>query len=131
MLMASFHSLEERLLTTMSENQNQEKSLAPAQYIPGGLNKDLVKPVTNPSQTEQNHPFAAGLKIHEVKDYQNFFTFPLDTAYNVVEAITYFSDPANRNRYTYEAQQLIISRIMRAAIDFDVPVDGVRDKFLN
>ena len=98
-------------------------------YIPGGLNRDVVNPSTpNPSQSDQNFPFAAGHKMHEVVQSQNLFTFPLDTYYNVFDAVYYFSDEKNRNRYTYEQQQNIISRIVRAAIDFGVPIEGIREK---
>ncbi len=100
-------------------------------YIPGGLNRQIVNPVQNPAQSDQNFPFAAGHKMHEVAQTQNFFTFPLDTYYNVFEAIYYFSDETNRNRYNYEQQQLIISRIVRAAIDFGIPIDGIREKLQN
>src|SRR3569832_892112 len=107
----------------MSQNPNdvksEEKAVVPVNsYIPGGLSKDAVNPVVNPAQTDQNFPFAAGVKMHEVAQYQNFFTFPLDTYYNVFDAIYYFSDAKNRCRYTYEQQQNIISRIVRAAQDF-------------
>jgi hypothetical protein len=113
----------------MSQDSNKDqKALAPVQYVPGGLNPEIVKAVNNPKQSSQNIPFSAGLKMQEVKDYQNFFTFPLDTSFNVFDAIAYFSDAANRNRYSYEQQQNIISRIVRAAIDFDIPIDGIRDK---
>jgi hypothetical protein len=97
-------------------------------YIPGGLNPEIVNPIDNPAQSDQNFPFSAGHKMHEVMQYQNFFTFPLDTYYNVFDAIYYFSDEKNRNRYNYEQQQLIISRIVRAAQDFDIPIEGVREK---
>ncbi len=107
------------------------KEIVPATYIPGGLNPAVVKPVTNPYPAESNFPFSAGHKMNEVAQYQNFFTFPLDTYYNVHDAIAYFSDPANRDRYTYEQQQLVISRIVRAAIDFDIDIDEIREKFKN
>jgi DNA-binding transcriptional MerR regulator len=68
--------------------------------------------------------------MHEVAQYQNFFTFPLDTYYNIFDAIYYFSDEKNRNRYTYDQQQLIISRIVRAAVDFGIPIEGVREKLM-
>lgn len=97
-------------------------------YIPGGLSKDVVNPIPNPAQTDQNFPFSAGRKMHEVAQYQNFFTFPLDTYYNIFDAIYYFSDENNRNRYTYDQQQIIISRIVRAAKDFGIPIEGIRDK---
>lgn len=97
-------------------------------YIPGGLSKDVVNPIPNPAQSDQNFPFSAGQKMHEVAQYQNFFTFPLDTYYNIFDAIYYFSQEKNRNRYTYEQQQLIISRIVRAAKDFGIPIEGIRDK---
>ncbi len=99
-------------------------------YIPGGLNKDVVNPIPNPAQTDQNFPFSAGHKMHEVAQYQNFFTFPLDTYYNVFDAIYYFSDEKNRNRYNYEQQQLIISRIVRAAMDFGIPIEGITEKLM-
>lgn len=110
------------------EPNNEQKALAPIQYVPGGLNPEIVKAVNNPKQSSQNIPFSSGLKMQEIKDYQNFFTFPLDTSYNVFDAIAYFSEEVNRNRYSYEQQQNIISRIVRAAIDFDIPIDGIRDK---
>jgi hypothetical protein len=97
-------------------------------YIPGGLNKDVVNPIPNPAQSDQNFPFSAGQKMHEVAQYQNFFTFPLDTYYNIFDAIYYFSEEKNRNRYTYDQQQIIISRIVRAAKDFGIPIEGIRDK---
>lgn len=100
-------------------------------YIPGGLNRDIVNPIVNPAQSDVNFPFAAGQKMHEVAQYQNFFTFPLDTYYNVFDAVYYFSDAANRNRYSYEQQQNIISRIVRAAQDFGIPIEGIRDKLMN
>ncbi|MEI7556720.1 hypothetical protein [Candidatus Chlorohelix sp.] len=112
----------------MSQNPNEEKALAPVTYVPGGLNPSVVKANVNPTPSNQNHPFAAGLKINEVMNYQNFFTFPLDTEGNIFDAITYFSEAENRNRYSYEQQQLIISRIVRAAIDFEIPIEGVREK---
>ncbi len=116
----------------MSQNPNEtEKAIVPAGYVPGGLSPEVVKPVTNPNQSDTNFPFSAGHKMHEVVQYQNFFTFPLDTYYNVHEAVQYFSDPANRARYSYEQQQLIISRIVRAAIDFDIHIEGIRDKLQN
>lgn len=99
-------------------------------YIPGGLNKDVVNPIPNPAQSDQNFPFSAGHKMHEVAQYQNFFTFPLDTYYNIFDAILYFSDEKNRSRYTYDQQQLIISRIVRAAVDFGIPIEGVREKLM-
>jgi hypothetical protein len=99
-------------------------------YVPGGLSKDVVNPVPNPAQTDQNFPFSAGQRIHEVAHYQNFFTFPLDTYYNVFDAIYYFSDEKNRNRYTYEQQQLIISRIVRAALEFGIPIEGITEKLM-
>ncbi len=97
-------------------------------YVPGGLNKEIVKPVQNPGQADTNFPFSAGSKMHEVAQYQNFFTFPLDTYYNVFDAVAYFSDEHNRNRYTYEQQQNIISRIVRAAHDFGISIEEVTDK---
>lgn len=97
-------------------------------YIPGGLSKDVVNPIPNPAQSDQNFPFSAGHKMHEVAQYQNFFTFPLDTYYNIFDAIYYFSDEKNRSRYTYDQQQIIISRIVRAAKDFGIPIEGIRDK---
>lgn len=107
----------------------EEKAVVPVNsYIPGGLNKDVVNPIPNPAQSDQNFPFSAGHKMHEVAQYQNFFTFPLDTYYNIFDAIYYFSDENNRKRYTYEQQQIIISRIVRAAIDFGIPIEGIRDK---
>jgi hypothetical protein len=107
----------------------EEKAVVPVNsYIPGGLNKDVVNPIPNPAQTDQNFPFSAGHKMHEVAQYQNFFTFPLDTYYNIFDAVYYFSDENNRNRYTYEQQQIIISRIVRAAKDFGIPIEGIRDK---
>jgi hypothetical protein len=99
-------------------------------YIPGGMNKDIINPIPNPAQSDQNFPFSAGHKMHEVAQYQNFFTFPLDTYYNIFDAIYYFSDEKNRNRYTYEQQQLIISKIVRAAVDFGIPIEGVREKLM-
>lgn len=109
--------------------KSEEKAIAPVNsYIPGGLNKDVLNPVVNPNQTDQNHPFGAGWKMHEVQQSQNLFTFPLDTYYNIFDAIYYFSDETNRNRYTYEQQQIIISRIVRAAHDFGIPIDGITDK---
>lgn len=99
-------------------------------YIPGGLSKDVVNPVPNPAQTDQNFPFSAGHKMHEVAQYQNFFTFPLDTYYNIFDAVYYFSDEKNRNRYNYEQQQLIISRIVRAARDFGIPIEGITEKLM-
>ncbi len=69
--------------------------------------------------------------MHEVAQYQNFFTYPLDTYYNVTDAIHYFSDEKNRSRYTYEQQQLIISRITRAAHDFGMSIADVTDKLKN
>ena len=106
--------------------------LAPVNdYVPGGLNQAIVNPVKNPHQTDNNFPFASGHKMHEVAQYQNFFTYPLDTSYNVYDAIFYFSDENNRNRYTYEQQQIIISRIVRAAIDFGIPIEGIRDKLMS
>ena len=99
-------------------------------YIPGGLNKDVVNPVENPAQSDQNFPFAAGHRMHEVAQYQNFFTFPLDTYYNIFDAVYYFSDEKNRNRYTYDQQQLIISRIVRAALDFGIPIEGITEKLM-
>src|SRR5436309_646743 len=86
----------------------EEKALAPVNsYIPGGLNREVVNPVPNPAQADDNFPFSAGHKIHEIAQYQNFFTYPLDTYYNIFDAIYYFSDEKNRNRYTYEQQQII------------------------
>jgi hypothetical protein len=99
-------------------------------YIPGGVNRALINPIPNPAQSDQNFPFSAGHKMHEVAQYQNFFTFPLDTYYNIFDAIYYFSDEKNRNRYTYDQQQLIISRIVRAAVDFGIPIEGVREKLM-
>jgi len=97
-------------------------------YVPGGLNKDIVKTVENPKQADDNFPFSAGSNMHEVAQYQNFFTYPLDTYYNVFDAIHYFSDEKNRNRYNYEQQQLIISRIVRAALDFGITIQDVTDR---
>jgi hypothetical protein len=99
-------------------------------YIPGGVTRDIINPVPNPAQSDQNFPFSAGQKMHEVAQYQNFFTFPLDTYYNIFDAINYFSAEKNRNRYTYDQQQLIISKIVRAAIDFGIPIEGVREKLM-
>lgn len=99
-------------------------------YIPGGLSKDVVNPIENPAQSDQNFPFGAGRRMHEVAQYQNFFTFPLDTYYNVFDAVYYFSDEKNRNRYTYDQQQLIISRIVRAALDFGIPIEGITEKLM-
>src|SRR4051794_37543358 len=92
-------------------------------YVPGGLNKEVVKAVQNPKPADTNFPFSAGSKMHEVAQYQNFFTYPLDTYYNVTDAINYFANEKNRNRYTYEQQQIIISRIVRAAIDFGMDIE--------
>jgi hypothetical protein len=113
------------------EQADATKAIVPkGAYIPGGLNKEVVKPVhdQNPRQSDTNIPFSAGSKMHEVVQYQNHFTFPLDTYYNVFDAIYYFSNEKNRNRYTYEHQQLIISRIVRAAIDFGISIDDVTNK---
>ena len=117
--------------TAPAPAKTEEKALAPTGYVPGGLNRDILKAVPNPSQTDQNFPFAAGHKMHEVAQTQNFFTFPLDTYYNVFDAIYYFAEEKNRNRYTYEQQQNIISRIVRAAQDFGIPIEGIRDKLKN
>src|SRR5262249_12061802 len=107
----------------------EEKAVVPVNsYIPGGLSKDVVNPIPNPAHSDQNFPFSAGHKMHEVAQYQNFFTFPLDTYYNIFDAVYYFSEEKNRNRYTYEQQQIIISRIVRAAKDFGIPIEGIRDK---
>ncbi len=112
--------------------KTEEKAIAPTNdYIPGGLNRAIVNPVKNPNQSDTNFPFSSGHKMHEVAQYQNFFTFPLDTAYGVFDAIYYFSDEQNRNRYTYEQQQTIISRIVRAAIDFGIPIEGIREKLMS
>lgn len=106
-----------------------ETAIAPVNsFIPGGVNKEILNPVVNPNQTNQNHPFAAGTNIKDVQQSQNFFTFPLDTYYNVFDAIYFFSDENNRNRYTYEQQQIIISRIVRAAHDFGIAIEGITDK---
>ncbi len=99
-------------------------------YIPGGVDQALINPIPNPAQSDQNVPFSAGHKMHEIAQYQNFFTFPLDTYYNIFDAIYYFSDEKNRSRYNYEQQQLIISQIVRAAIDFGIPIEGVREKLM-
>ncbi len=100
-------------------------------YIPGGISKDVLNPVVNPAQSDQNFPFSSGQKMHEVAQYQNFFTFPLDTYYNVFDAIYYFSDAKNRSRYSYEQQQTIISRIARAAHEFGIPIEGITDRLMN
>ncbi|MEI6043005.1 MAG: hypothetical protein WCS37_01320 [Chloroflexota bacterium] len=108
---------------------NPTKALVPeGVYLPGGLNQEAIKPIPNPKLSNSNFPFSAGAKIQEVVQYQNLFTFPLDTYYNVFDAIFYFSTEKNRNRYTYEHQQLIISRIARAAIDFGISIDDVTEK---
>ncbi|HEX2913591.1 MAG TPA: hypothetical protein VH186_22500 [Chloroflexia bacterium] len=110
----------------------EEKAITPVNtYIPGGLNPQVLNPVVNPAQSDKNFPFSAGHNMHEVAQYQNFFTFPLDTYYNIFDAINYFSDENNRDRYTYEQQQIIISRIVRAAQDFGIPIEGIRDKLKN
>lgn len=116
-----------------SATKSEEKALAQTgNYVPGGLNAEIVNTTTkNPAQSDQNFPFATGHKMHEVAQYQNFFTYPLDTYYNVFDAIYYFSDEQNRNRYTYEQQQVIMSRIVRAAQDFGIPIDGIREKLAN
>ena len=109
----------------------ESKEIAPVNsYIPGGLSSDVVNPVQNPSQTDHNFPFSAGQKMHEVAQYQNFFTYPLDTYYNIFDAVHYFSDENNRRRYTYEQQQVIISRIVRAAHEFGIPIEGITDKLM-
>lgn len=100
-------------------------------YIPGGLNQSVVKPVQNPKLASDNFPFSAGSHIEEVAQYQNLFTYPLDTYYNITDAIRYFSDPKNRDRYTYEQQQIIISRIVRAAQDFGMDIPDVSDRLKN
>jgi hypothetical protein len=97
-------------------------------WVPGGLNTAVVKPVQNPNQADDNFPFSSGHKMHEVAQYQNLFTYPLDTYYNVTDAINYFADEHNRNRYTYEQQQIIISRIVRAAHDFGMEIEDVTSK---
>jgi hypothetical protein len=120
----------------MSQDPNaspkkEEKAIAPvSEYVPGGLNPAALKAVKNPNQSNDNIPFSAGHNMREIVQYQNFFTFPLDTTYNVYDAVSYFSDEKNRNRYNYEQQQIIISRIVRAAIDFGIPIEGIRDKLM-
>ncbi len=112
--------------------KTEEKAIAPVNdYIPGGLNREIVNPVKNPNQSDTNFPFSSGHKMHEVVQTQNFFTFPLDTAYGVYDAIYYFSEEKNRNRYSYEQQQNIISRIVRAAIDFGIPIEGITEKLMS
>ena len=100
------------------------------QLYTGRREQRCGQPNQNPAQSDQNFPFSAGQKMHEVAQYQNFFTFPLDTYYNIFDAIYYFSDEKNRNRYTYDQQQLIISRIVRAAMDFGIPIEGIREKLM-
>ncbi len=121
----------------MSQNVNQPNDTNPATtsaivpdgaYMPGGLNKNVLKPVVNPKLASDNFPFSAGSNMQEVVQYQNLFTYPLDTYYNVTDAISYFSDAKNRERYTYEQQQNIISRIVRAAHEFGMEIEDVTDK---
>lgn len=116
--------------TPAQPENKDETALAKPVYTPGGISKEAFKPVENPNQSDTNFPFSAGRKMHEVQQSQNLFTFPLDTAYNVLDAIAYFSNPVNRERYTYDQQQLVISRIVRAAIDFGIDIEGVREKIM-
>ncbi len=110
----------------------EQKAIAPVNdYIPGGMNKEIMNPVKNPNPTDLNTPFSTGHKMHEVAQTQDLFTYPLDTYYGVFDAISYFSDEKNRNRYNYEQQQAIISRIVRAAQVFDIPIEGIRDRLMN
>jgi hypothetical protein len=110
------------------EAKKEETALAKPTWSPGGIIHDPAKSAENPRPSDENFPFAAGQKMHEVMQYQNHFTLPVDTAYSVHEAIEYFQNPKNRERYTYDQQQLIWSRIVRAAIDFGIDIDGVTDK---
>jgi hypothetical protein len=110
------------------EAKKEETALAKPSYMPKGISPALIKEVENPNPSDINFPFAAGQKMHEVMDYQNHFTLPVDTAYSVIEAIEYFSNEKNRERYTYDQQQLIWSRIARAAMDFGIDIEDVTDK---
>jgi hypothetical protein len=116
-------------MSDSAQAKKEETAIAPVNsYIPGGMTKEVVNPVVNPQQTDLNHPFASGHKMHEVQQTQDLFTYPLDTYYNIFDAVYYFSDAENRNRYTYEQQQIIISRIVRAAHQFGIPIEGITDK---
>lgn len=105
----------------------------PQRAMPQGLVQAQEKHelnVPNPNPSMQVSPFLSGHNYSETAQYDNFFNLVLDTSAHIYEAIAYFSDEKNRNRYTYDQQQLIISRIVRACQEFGIDLEGVSNRLL-
>ena len=104
----------------------------PQRAMPQGIvqaqeKKQLNYP--NPHPSFELNPFLSGHKYAEVSQYDNFFTLPLDSSQHIFDAISYFSEEKNRNRYTYDQQQLIISKIVRACQEFGINLEGISNRF--
>lgn len=105
----------------------------PQRAMPQGVvqaQENNILNIPNPHPTTNVSPFQAGHKYNEVAQYDNFFNLALDSAQHIFDAVAYFSDEKNRSRYTYDQQQLIISRIIRACQEFGISVDGVSNRLL-
>jgi hypothetical protein len=83
----------------------------------------------NPQPSTKVNPFLAGHRYNETAHADNFFTLVLDSSQHIHDAIAYFSDSTNRNRYTYDQQQLIISKIVRACQEFGIEIEGISSHF--
>ena len=88
-----------------------------------------------------NPPYIGGYSAGEVTIYKDgeattrrldpLFAFPLDTSNGVYDAVAYLADDENRARYTTDELQLVIGRVMRAAQDFGIEVEGISNVYKN
>ena len=104
----------------------------PQRAMPQGLTQAVDKNqlnYPNPHPSMQLNPFQSGHNYNQVSQSDNFFTLVLDSSQHIHDAIAFFSEEKNRNRYTYDQQQLIISRIVRACQEFGIELEGVSNRF--
>ena len=112
-----------------------------------GPTNSLAQPGSNPAapvvrpKREFTPPYTGGYPSGSVTIYKDgapvvrsldpLFAYPLDTANGVYDAVAFLSDDENRARFTSDELQLVIGRIVHAAQDFGIEIEGISNRIQN